>query len=388
MKIILVTQYFAPAWAYGGPPKVLFNLSKELIKLGHEVIVLTTDSLGSSRNSIFTEKINGINIYRLKTLSNRLAYRCKLFIVPDMLNKLKENLEDADYVLYSDLRTLINWQTYRLLLSEKIPYGIFSFGQIPYDKSWKGIVKKIYDFMWVRDFVTQAKYRFCQTEHERKMYGEYFQTKKENTQLLLLPIDTKAYMPCDNVLNFYRKKLHIESQDKVFLFVGRLHYLKGVDILIRCMQTIMRKDKKVKFLIVGRDDGEKNNLVNMVPAEFKKRIIFLPPLYNEELASIYKLSKCFIIVPRFYEETSTAALEALSYGIPVITNDKSEIPYLEEYNAGFITLDDQLSILVSVRKILTMKTKIYKIMRMNAQKIINEKYHSKIIVHSLLKYLS
>ena len=135
MKIILVTQYFAPAWAYGGPPKVLFNLSKELIKLGHEVIVLTTDSLGSSRNSIFTEKINGINIYRLKTLSNRLAYRCKLFIVPDMLNKLKENLEDADYVLYSDLRTLINWQTYRLLLSEKIPYGIFSFGQIPYDKS-------------------------------------------------------------------------------------------------------------------------------------------------------------------------------------------------------------------------------------------------------------
>ena len=386
MKIILVTQYFAPAWTYGGPPKVLFNLSKELIKSGHEVIVLTTDSLGEGRSSILSEKINGIKIFRLRTLSNHLAYKFKLFIVPDMARMLKEHLKGTDYVLYSDLRTLINLQTYKLLLSEKIPYGIFSFGQIPYDKSWKGIVKKIYDSMWVRDFVTQAKYRFCQTEHERKMYGEYFHTKKENTQLLLLPIDAKVYMPCDNLLNFYRKKLHIESQDKVFLFVGRLHYLKGVDILIRCMQTIMRKDKKVKFLIVGRDDGEKNNLVNMVPAEFKKRIIFLPPLYNEELAVIYKLSKCFIITPRFYEETSTAALEALSYGISVITNDKSEIPYLEKYHAGYVAESNINSIVQQITNFLKDHRAIsYK---QNALRLIKDHYKSDIIASKLTAYLN
>ena len=45
MKILIITPYFEPAWAYGGPPKVLSDLSKYLIKKGHQVTVYTTDVL-------------------------------------------------------------------------------------------------------------------------------------------------------------------------------------------------------------------------------------------------------------------------------------------------------------------------------------------------------
>ena len=31
-KITIVTPYFAPAWSYGGPPRVLYTLARELVR--------------------------------------------------------------------------------------------------------------------------------------------------------------------------------------------------------------------------------------------------------------------------------------------------------------------------------------------------------------------
>jgi len=45
MKVLQVTPYFAPAWGYGGVPRSVYELSKALSRLNHQVTVLTTDAL-------------------------------------------------------------------------------------------------------------------------------------------------------------------------------------------------------------------------------------------------------------------------------------------------------------------------------------------------------
>jgi glycogen synthase len=44
MRILQVVPYFPPAYAFGGPVKATYQISRELIKRGHEVVVYTTDA--------------------------------------------------------------------------------------------------------------------------------------------------------------------------------------------------------------------------------------------------------------------------------------------------------------------------------------------------------
>jgi hypothetical protein len=44
-KILQIIPYFVSAWDRGGPLNVAYNLSKELMKRGHEINVYTTDIL-------------------------------------------------------------------------------------------------------------------------------------------------------------------------------------------------------------------------------------------------------------------------------------------------------------------------------------------------------
>lgn len=340
MRITFVTPYFAPAWSYGGPPRVLYLFAVELIRLGHTVTVITTDALNQNRNLYSFERLENISVYRFHTISNYLAFKQKIFYVPDLLHKTKEIISKSDIVLFSDLRTILNWQIYSFLNSKKIPYGLFPFGQIPYDNGFKSIIKRLFDLLWVRDFVNKATWRFAQTPHEQEMYGEFFDIPVAHTHLLHLPISTKKRMPSDKEITEFRKKLKIQKSDKLLLFVGRLHYLKGADILIHSVIPLLKKDKRLKLLIVGRDDGHENFLKSLVPKGLQAQIIFTGPLYGSEVEKVYYLASCFIITPRFYEETSTAALEALSYGVPVVTTHEASIPFLERYKAGKIVKND------------------------------------------------
>jgi len=386
-NIVIITQYFAPAWSYGGPPRVLYTLAKELVKQGKNVMVITSDALDERRNPILKERFDGIEVYRFKTFSNSLAYRMKVFIVPRILRQAKNNLDKADFVFFSDTRSIMNWQLYPYVAKNKIPYGIFAFGTIPYGFGAKTFIKKMLDRWWVTDFIKRASFRFAQTEHEQAMYRKFFGLKLSETQLVPLPLERKEYPIDRKELARFKKSWNIKNDDKVLLFVGRLHYLKGVDILIKAVEPLLEKDKRLILLIVGRDDGEEENLRRLTDNRVDNQIIFTGPLYDEKVAYAYSLASCFVFTPRFYEETSSAALEALSFGVPVITTKEAKIPFLEQYRAGFVIENNQAkirdAITVMLGKIKSEKKEIKK----QAISLANEKFLCQTVVNQLLSFI-
>jgi hypothetical protein len=168
-NIVIVTQYFAPAWAYGGPPKELFILAKELVKQGIKVTVITSDSMDDSRNTITDEILDGIQVYRFKSLSNLLAFKYKLIIIPNIIHKVINLFDKTDLVIFSDVRAILNWQLYPYILKKNIPYGVFAFGELPVGFGKLRIIKQLFDLIWTKEFITKASYRFAQTEHEQVM---------------------------------------------------------------------------------------------------------------------------------------------------------------------------------------------------------------------------
>ena len=387
-NITLVTQYFAPAWSYGGPPRALFTLARQLINQGINIKVITTDVLDENRNTTLNETLDGIEIIRFKTISNYLAYKMKLIIAPHVLEKSKEIIQQSDVVLFSDVRAIINWQLYSLVYNAKIPYGIFAFGEMPYEEGIKAQVKKIMDIFWVKNFVKKATYRFAQPVHEQKMFFDYFGIPISSTLLLPLPVELNRQKVDNTLLNNYKKKWGINIDDQVILFVGRLHYLKGIDLIISAVTSLFRDNSHLKLLIVGRDDGEESKLHGFTSKELKNRVIFTGPLYEKEAIYAYSLASCFVITPRFYEETSLASLEALSYGVPVIVSRQADIPCLEEYQAGYVVDNDSDSIKKAVIRILEKVKKDKKQVKANSQRLISDKFSASQVAEKLSSMIS
>lgn len=387
-EITFVTQYFAPAWGYGGPPKVLYTLAKELVKLGIKINVITTDVLDEERNLILYEVLDKVEIFRSRTLSNYAAYKNKLIYAPNILNQSKQIIDKSDLVLFSDIRAIINWQIYPYVLKQKIPYGIFAFGEIPHGEGFKAQVKKTLDKLWVKDFVKKASLRFSQTIHEQKMFFDYFGIPLSSTQLLPLPVETKQIKVDKKLLEYYQRKWGIDDNDKVILFVGRLHLLKGIDLLISAVIPLLQRNPYLKLLIVGRDDGVEFYLKSLIPQKFRKNIIFTGPLYEKDVVCVYNIASCFVMTPRFYEETSLATLEALSFGVPVIVTQQAEIPYLEEYKAGYVINNNseiiQKTIMELMGRIIKDKVQI----KANSRKLIADKFSGLTVTKYLLSIIN
>ncbi len=388
-NIVFITPYFAPAWSYGGPPRALFTLARQFLKLGKNVNVITTDVLDEKRNPILKETLDGIKIIRFKTISNYLSYKMKLIISPYVLKNSKEIIQQADAILFSDIRAIINWQLYSFVYNLQKPYGIFAFGEIPHGSGFKAKVKKIMDLFWVNDFVKKATFRFAQTLHEQQMFLDYFKLSHSHTQLLPLPIpiELKQQKVDKKLSEYYKKRWGINNEDQVILFVGRLHFLKGIDLLIKAVIPLLRDDSQLKLLIVGRDDGEERNLLKLVDKEFKNKIIFVGPLYEKNVVCAYNFASCFVLTPRFYEETSLAALEALSFGVPVIVSKQADIPYLEEYKAGYVINNDPKMIQGAIIELLGKIKEDKAQVKANTQKLISDKFSASTVARKFLSII-
>ena len=89
VRIAQVNVYFYP-FTVGGVEWYVHNISRQLVKLGHEVDVFTTDGHNGSNGEGLPEEIDGIRINRLP-LNFDLTYRLKSW------NGLKEKLAEGDF---------------------------------------------------------------------------------------------------------------------------------------------------------------------------------------------------------------------------------------------------------------------------------------------------
>ena len=53
----------------------------------------------------------------------------------------------------------------------------------------------------------------------------------------------------------FKKKLALDDNEKLVLYLGRVHRIKGVDFLVRAFADVVGKLGDVRLVIVGPDDG-------------------------------------------------------------------------------------------------------------------------------------
>jgi glycosyltransferase involved in cell wall biosynthesis len=127
------------------------------------------------------------------------------------------------------------------------------------------------------------------------------------------------------------------EREKKILFVGRVEYAKGVDLLIRAFSRLKDKYPDWTVELVGEISSSfQSQMRGMITRDLESRVILAGPLYGRELAEKYRSSSIFCFASRS-ESFGIVLVEAMYFENAVISSDVGAGSYILDYgNAGLI----------------------------------------------------
>jgi glycosyltransferase involved in cell wall biosynthesis len=141
-----------------------------------------------------------------------------------------------------------------------------------------------------------------------------------------------------------------QSLENIFVFLGRLHPIKGIDLLIRAFGEA-QLEKKWRLVIAGPDFDptyvrQLRQLVTKLG--LVNRVDFIGPVYGEEKYAL--LEKAWaVVVPSYSEAVALVNLEAAAAKVPTITTTSTGLHDWSE--SGGILIEAAVEPLVEAIKI-------------------------------------
>ena len=129
-------------------------------------------------------------------------------------------------------------------------------------------------------------------------------------------LSNKVYYHIPNAVDIEKFKRIDTINRKFITFIGRLSYIKGIDIFLKVIKELYKEDNTLKFLIIG--NGPLKNLVEKAKKELP--ITYKEYFPYEKIEKVYNMSKLIMLTSRF-EGVPTTILESLACETPVITSN-------------------------------------------------------------------
>ena len=354
MKILQVISSFPPAYAYGGPAKVAYDISKELVKRGHEVTVYTTDACDAQSRLTYDDNpmwMDGIEVYHFKNVSNKLAHR-NFTMAPMMAVELNKNINDFDIVHINEYRTFLAAFAHHYAKKYKIPYILQPRGTMP--TITKSIQKKIFDTLFGHVIARDASKIIATSKIESEQYLDVF-PELDIGKIVHVPngIDLQVYANLPKKGEF-KKKHSINENDKVILFLSRIHERKGADVLIMAFSEVKIKLGNIKLVIAGPDEGHLGKLKDMARnLNILDDMVFPGSLYGNDKMEAYVDADVFVLPSKDrYESFGNVVLEAMACGTPVIVTNNCGISEWITDDVGCVVECDKEQLHDAILKVL------------------------------------
>ena len=341
MKILQVIPYFYPAWTYGGPVRIAYELSKRLVERGHDVTVYTTDALDKSsrlRSGGKTLDIDGIKVYYFKNLSNNLAFNHHLFISPGMILPMRGKCQNFDILHLHDFRGFQSLVAHHYAKKHGLPYVLQAHGEIP-RIAQKQMLKKMFDLFIGYKILRDASKVIAVTKTEAEQY-ESMSVSEDKIEIIPNGIDLSEFENLPKRGEF-RGKNSLNDSQKIILYLGRLNKIKGLDLLARAFAGLSRDLDNARLVVVGPDDGYLSTLGKIIEElKIKDKVLFTGPLYGKDRLGAYVDADVYVL-SSIYEIFGVTVLEAYACGTPVIVTDRCGIAEWVGNNAGYVVQHDQ-----------------------------------------------
>ena len=326
MKILMLTWEYPPR-IVGGIARVVNDLSKRLIKDGHDVYVVTYRE-GSTP---YYENDKGVHVYRVDNYminpNNFIDWIMQLnFNMVAKVNELIAKGEKFDVIHAHD------WLVAYAAKTLKNSYDLPLVSTIHATEAGRNggihdeVQRYINDTEWMLTYESSeviVNSKFMKNDLQR-LFGLPY----EKINVVANGINSTAYSGVEKDYDFRRQ--YAADNEKIILFMGRLVYEKGVQHLISAMPKILENYHDAKLVIAGKG-GMLDELKAQVEAMgLGQKVYFTGYLNAKQVSKMYKCADISVF-PSTYEPFGIVALEAMLAGVPTVVSDVGGLNEIVEH---------------------------------------------------------
>ena len=316
MKILMLTWEYPPR-VVGGIARVVYDLSRTLLKDGHDVTVVTY----KDGDAPYFEDDKGVKVYRV----DNYMINPNNFI--DWIMQLNFNLiAKANEIIAEqgnfDVIHAHDWLVAYAAKTLKNSYNIPIVATIHATESGRnsGIhdetQRYINDTEWMLTY--EASEVIVNSNYMKGELQRLFGLPYEKINVVPNGVNLSLFNGIERDYNFRRR--FAMDNEKIILFMGRLVYEKGVQHLISAMPKILNGYHDSKLVICGKG-GMLDELQAQVNAMgISNKVYFAGYMQGKDVQRMYKAAD-IAVFPSTYEPFGIVALEAMLSENPVVVSD-------------------------------------------------------------------
>jgi glycosyltransferase involved in cell wall biosynthesis len=351
LNILHVVSLVAPRYAGTGIASQL--MARYQAKIGHKVTICTTNVdfpkgtlRVSSEEPVFKD---GVLIWHFP-----VQFRPLLVSIPLWL-WLKSEIMSFDIIhihgLYRFPVTAAAWKARKAGVPYLImPHGSldpFLYSQSQYNLPLKRIYERLFD---IPNLNNSAAIHYTTKEEAKRVAFLRLRAKP-----VIVPngIDWESFRLLPQKGSF-RWRLGLDEKTPLVLFLGRINFKKGIDVLVPAFSQVIRKHPNARLAFVGPDNEGYGSKVKKWCKDkgIDDKVFFVDHLGPEEVKQAYVDADVFVL-PSYTENFGLTVVESMACGCPVIISDRVNIwRQVEQVKAGIVVRLDPMAVAKAIIRLL------------------------------------
>jgi len=346
MNFLFNASCYKPAFKQGGPIYSVSALAEGLIRRGHEVTVLTPDLDLFEKMDVPLDRnveIEGVQVRFFKTKPallqrTRLPYFSRAGVYahgPEVAEWLQRVGKSID-VFHSQISFLpTNSLVSRYAKAEGKLYLYSQRGNLDPVRLKAGSLKKrIYIELIEKNVMRRADALIALTPYEQDSFRRW--VPEVASEVIANGIEKSYGEKAPSVVSKQLGHLFLRcGQEMVFLWMSRIHPLKGPDIFVQAAIRALQAGARFHAILAGPDEAAMESALKAMVMEsgFGDRVHFCGTVKGADKLALLQRADCFVL-PTESEGFSMALLEALACRCAVLTSSGAHFDAIAHVGAG------------------------------------------------------
>ncbi len=332
LHVVHVYNWLDPA--YGGPPRVIAGLAAGQQRLGHRVSLISSDRLGSA-------PVEALLRAHFDPVPPRTVVRPKFFRPLVNRARLARALADVDVAHLHGIWPPVSLLASQMCRARGIPYVLAPHGSLHGAALSEKRPRKVLG-MWALGY--GAMVRDAAAIHalnDEEAQGASWVRLPARVEVIGNGVFPEEFqdLPVDGS---FRRTVPSLGDAPYVLFLSRLHWGKGLDLLGEAFGRVAAARPDVHLVVVGQDWGGQADLEAAADRHrYRDRMHLTGPVFGPRKHAAFHDAAVYCL-PSRHEGFSIALTEALAWGRPVVVTRACHFPLVTAEGLGVeVDLDAQ-----------------------------------------------
>lgn len=343
MRVLQVIPSFPPTKAFTGPPAAVYRLCVELIALGVDVEVATTNTDGNDKLVVPSDswiEYKGVPVF----YGNRWGWRGD--ISPSLYRCIQHRVPAVDLV---HATAIFSWPLIRSASACKkchVPLIVSPRGSLDRDALLIHRTRKQLFMALGGDGALRGAKAFHVTSGMEKDHV-----------LKLFPGAKTAVVPngVDIPVSATLEGWKGEKKKNYILYLGRLHPKKNLSTLLHAWSRITTQRGEAQLFVAGPDEGGVRRQLEALCGRLgiEGYVRFLGWVEGETRGRLLSQAKA-LVLPSITENFGNVVVEGLAHGVPVVASTGTPWQGLIKNRCGWWVGADESSLADAISEVLAM----------------------------------